>query len=147
MVIFFLNKINTYLILIITHLCTKPSSRLCRTWLLYLMSWTSCGVLSIHWPFRMGRSNMLLNSCRVPRKSGRTKSTMHQYSIRLFCSGYPVRTTRRRDRMFFRACEVLAWQFLIRWPSSHMTTSGPGRDSALSIPEDNRGRTKTHYRP
>ncbi|TNN43413.1 hypothetical protein EYF80_046402 [Liparis tanakae] len=36
--------------------------------------------------------------------------------------------------MFFRACDVLAWQFLMRWPSSHITTSGPGRAKALSIP-------------
>lgn len=50
----------------LSHLCTKPSSRLCRTWLLYLISWMSWGVLSTHCPFRMGRSNMLLNSWRVP---------------------------------------------------------------------------------
>ena len=32
----------------------------------------------------MGRSNMLLNSVLLPRKFGRTQSTMHQYSNRLF---------------------------------------------------------------
>ena len=121
------------------HLCTKPSRRLCRTWLRYRMRRTSWGVLSIHCPFRMGRSNMLLNSCRVPRKSGRTKSTMHQYSMRLFCRGYPVSTTRRRERMFFRAWEVLAWQFLMRCPSSQITTSGPGRHKAFSNSREGRG--------
>ena len=121
------------------HLCTKPSRRLCSTWLRYRMRRTSWGVLSIHCPFRMGRSNMLLNSCRVPRKSGRTKSTMHQYSMRLFCRGYPVSTTRRRERMFFRAWEVLAWQFLMRCPSSQITTSGPGRHKAFSNSREGRG--------
>lgn len=29
---------------------------------------------------------------------------------------------------------MLAWQFLMRWPSSQITTSGPGLDKALSIP-------------
>lgn len=121
------------------HLCTKPSRRLCKTWLRYRMRRTSWGVLSIHCPFRIGRSNMLLNSCRVPRKSGRTKSTMHQYSMRLFCRGYPVSTTRRRERIFFRACEVLAWQFLMRCPSSQITTSGPGRHKAFSNSREGRG--------
>jgi len=38
------------------------------------------GVLSEHCPLSIGLSNMLQNSCLVPRKLGRTKSTMHQYS-------------------------------------------------------------------
>ena len=77
-----------------THLWTKPSSRLCSTCALKRMRRTSWGVESWHCPFMMGRSNMLQNSVLVPRKFGRTKSTMHQYSNRLFCSGYPVSTTR-----------------------------------------------------
>lgn len=78
----------------VTNLCTKPSRRLCNTWALYLISFTSWGVLSAHWPLVIGLSNILQNSVRDPRKSGRTKSTIHQYSIRLFWSGYPVSTTR-----------------------------------------------------
>ena len=35
----------------------------------------------------MGLSNMFENSVLFPRKFGRTQSTMHQYSIRLFCRG------------------------------------------------------------
>ena len=70
-----------------THLWTNPSSRLCSTWALYLISFTSCGVLSEHCPLVIGLSNMLLNSVFEPRKLGRTKSTIHQYSVRLFCSG------------------------------------------------------------
>ena len=52
------------------------------------------GVLSIHWPFVIGRSNRSANSCLVPRRLGRTKSTMHQYSVKLFWRGYPVITIR-----------------------------------------------------
>ena len=48
-----------------THLC--------------FISLTSWAVESTQLPLRMGVVNMLLNSCRVPRKFGLTKSTMHQY--------------------------------------------------------------------
>ena len=51
-------------------------------------------MLSIHWPFVIGRSNRSANSCFVPRRLGRTKSTMHQYSVKLFWRGYPVITMR-----------------------------------------------------
>jgi len=50
-----------------THLCTKPSSNECRTWALYRISRISWGVLSIHWPFWIGRSNILQNSVFVPK--------------------------------------------------------------------------------
>ena len=36
--------------------------------------------------------------------------------------------------MFLRLCEMLAWLFLIRWPSSQMTRSGPGRTRLPCIP-------------
>lgn len=45
------------------------------------------GVLSVHCPLSIGLSNILQNSCLFPRKFGRTKSTIHQYSWRLFCKG------------------------------------------------------------
>jgi len=50
-----------------TDLWTNPSRRLWRTWDRNLMSLMSSGVLSLHWPFIIGRSNMLQNSVRVPR--------------------------------------------------------------------------------
>lgn len=52
------------------------------------------GVLSTHWPLVIGRSKRSANSCLVPRRFGLTKSTIHQYSVRLFWRGYPVITIR-----------------------------------------------------
>lgn len=49
------------------------------------------------------------------------------------CSGYPVRTIRRLVRICLSAWEMEAWEFLMRWPSSQMTRSGPGLTSALWI--------------
>jgi len=66
-------------------LWTKPFKRLCSTCERNLISLTSPSLLLEHWPFWIGRSNMFENSFFVPRKLGRTKSTMHQYSMRLFC--------------------------------------------------------------
>jgi len=51
----------------VTDLWTNPSSRLCSTCDLNLISLISSGVLSLHCPFMIGRSNMLQNSVRVPR--------------------------------------------------------------------------------
>ena len=44
-------------------------------------------------------------------------------SIR-FSSGVPVRTNAYRLRSFLTAFAVLVCQFLMRWASSRMTTSG-----------------------
>ena len=82
-----LHKLSTVRVNTIPYLCTNPSSKLCNTWALKRMSLVSCGVESTHCPFMMGRSNMLQNSVFVPRKLGRVKSTIHQYSSRLFCRG------------------------------------------------------------
>ena len=74
---------------------------------------------------------MLLNSVLLPRKFGRTQSTMHQYSSKLFCSGYPVSTILRLVLISFSACEIEAWEFFILCPSSQMTRSGPGETIAF----------------
>jgi hypothetical protein len=50
-----------------THLCTNPSKRLWRTWALCRIRRVSLGVLSTHWPFMIGLSNMLQNSALLPR--------------------------------------------------------------------------------
>lgn len=47
------------------------------------------------------------------------------HSIRLFCSGVPVSTTRRRVLMEFMALETADASFFRMWPSSQMTKSGP----------------------
>jgi hypothetical protein len=47
----------------------------------------------------------------------------------------PVNTTRLLLRICFSACEIDAWLFLIRWPSSQITRSGPGLTKAECISE------------
>ena len=43
------------------------------------------------------------------------------------CNGYPVSTILLLVRTFFSIWDMLAWLFFIRWPSSQIIRSGPGR--------------------
>uniref|UniRef100_A0A1A9VL03 Uncharacterized protein n=1 Tax=Glossina austeni TaxID=7395 RepID=A0A1A9VL03_GLOAU len=52
------------------------------------------------------------------------KSTIRRYSTKLFRNGYPVKTMRLRISICLRASGMLAWEFLIRCPSSNITKSG-----------------------
>ena len=75
------------------------------------------------WPLVIGATNIFWNSFFEPSSRGLTKSTIVQYSIKLFWSGVPVRITRRFVRIFESAFESSAFSFLILCPSSHITRS------------------------
>ena len=62
----------------------------------------------------------------MPNNLGFTKSTIAKYSLKLFCSGVPVKIMRRFVLILFIVALMAVFVFLRICPSSHTTICGPG---------------------
>jgi len=67
-----------------------------------------------------GPSHIWVNKVCAPYKG-----PINLHSFRLFCSGVPVSTIRRKVLILFIALDNAVSSFFNIWPSSHTTRSGP----------------------